>query len=317
MRWNRTTTRGYDPAFGDPDLRAAVGHLIDGDWRFIERRFWTPHESWVLSTVLHDDQVDIPLARFEEWAAGSGSGLAVAHLGQAQISAAWKNHGEAGNITIASDRFLDGMDRAEQTLADAVRLDPTIAEPWAGLLITARALRLPFADIENRFVNVHTREPFRFDACHQMMRAMSARGGGSHDAMFEFVRWLNAEAPAEATARSLLHLAHFEYALSDAEPGLTLTDYLTLPEVAAELHRAGHSYLRATPPTAGPQHLQALNLILLMVVPNDRLSGQIVRECIHRIDDRPTALPWSAWGDDVHRRFHAVSDERLRAAELF
>ncbi len=315
MRWTRTATKGYDPTFGDLELQTAVTNLLDGDWVSVERLFRPARESWVLSNVLHDDEIAIPLSRFEAWAAESGTGLAVAHLGQAQITAAWKNHGSAGTDPIAAERFTEGMCRAEGTLVEAIRLDPALAEPWAGLMITGRGLRLAFADIEDRFVHVHAREPFRFDACHQMMRAMSARGGGSHDAMFEFVRWLNAEAPADSAARCLVHLAHFEYALSDAETGLTLNDYLSLPEVAAELKKVGHNYLRATPSLATAEHLQALNLILLMVLPIDTLSGRVVREAINRISDRPTAVPWSSWDEDIHRRFRTVRDERAKAAK--
>ena len=314
MRWSRTTTRGYDPTYGDDELRAAVQQLRDGDWSAVERLLRPHRPAWLLSGVLHGHGADVPVLRFEEWAAASGTGLALAHLGQAQIGAALQNRAaEAGSI--ADRRVCEGMARAEHTLLDAARLDPTIGEPWVGLMITARALRRPFADIEDRFVNVHSREPFRFDACHQMMRAMAARGGGSHDAMFEFVRWLNANAPADAAARSLVHLAHLEYALSDAETRLTLDDYLRLPEVATELKKAGHSYLRSTPSLATAEYLQALNLILLMVVPVDALSGRIVRECINRINDRPTALPWSLWGDDIGRRFRAMRDLRAKAAK--
>ncbi|MEM9521620.1 MAG: hypothetical protein AAGA37_20095 [Actinomycetota bacterium] len=317
MRWPLSPTKVYDPSLGDEVLREAAVRLADGDWAAAEALRGTRDDPWVVNSVLHEDDT-VPIARFQEWAAISGSSYSLAHLGHAQLAAAWamveQPESNAASETIEGP-FATTLRQADATFQDAAALDPAAAEPWVGLMATGRALQLPIKQIEERFVQVHARASFRFDACLHMLRAMSARQGGTHEKMFRLARWLRHEAPAESPVHGLLHLAHVEYVLSETESGLGLDDYLNRVEVAKELKGAALDYLRASPTEVTVGHLETLNLLLLTVVPRDALSARAVRESIRRIDNRATELPWSFWGDDIERQFRTVRDLRARAAK--
>ncbi|MEM9467210.1 MAG: hypothetical protein AAGA90_17690 [Actinomycetota bacterium] len=318
MRLLRRRGAGFDPTMGDDELQMAVDRLCEGDWRFVQELFARRDDSWVISTVLHDEATAIPLGRFLEWESESGSALAMAHLGQARAAEAWKIRGTmyAHEVTDdIRDAFLLALEEAEATLQEAVRMDPAMAEPWVGLMSTGRGLELRKEEVERRFVEVHAREPFRPDACHQMLQTFTAKWIGSHEEMFQFAEWIQREAPADSPCADLMPMAHIEYVLSGHEPGLMLSEYLRRQRVSDELQSTARRMLNATSGRAETRHLQALNLFLLTVEPINAMAGRIVREAISRIDDRPTAMPWRYYGDRIDVRFAQIRDEKAKAAK--
>lgn len=307
----------FDPAMGDPDLQQAIDRLADGDWHFVQELFDSRPDRWLVSAVLHSDHASIPMSRFEEWAAASGKASATAHLGQAQVRAAWTTRGRAP-IQSASEealnRFQADLEAAEVTLREAAEMDPRSSEPWVGLMATARGLALPKNELESRFVEVHARDPFRPDACHQMLQSLSAKWVGSHEEMFEFAEWIHQEAPNDSPCAGIVPMAHLEYAVSGHEQ-VTLAEYLRRREVTEDLLASVRPLLEATTGTAPTEYVLALNLFLLMIEPTDALSGRAVRETITRVANRPSALPWSYFGRDIDHRFARIRDERAKAAK--
>ena len=320
MRRLKRRSTGFDPAMGDRELQEAIVHLRDGDWRFVEDLITRRDDTWLLRTVLHDPEADIPFGCFVTWKTQSGSANAVAHLGHALTAEAWRIRGTvyADEVTeTIRNAFLAALEEAEVTLHDAAAMDPSSAEPWVGLMSTARGLELPRDEIERRFVEVHARDAFRPDACHQMLQTLCAKWIGSHEEMFDFADWIRRSSPADSPCVDLSAMAHIEYALSGHEPGLDLTAYFSRPRVADDLQSAAQRLLDATSTRAETHHLQALNLFLLTVEPIDSTSAHIARETIRRIDDRPTAVPWRADGSRADVRFAQVRDARARAARRF
>ena len=310
----RRKRSGFDPLLGDDDIHQAFEQLEQGDWSLIDALFEHRRDAWVVSWLLHSEHTSIPLERFADWAAAAGSPHSLAHYGRAQVTAAAVRHrdAEGDDAKAKALAYIAALDEAEATLRAAADLDPSRSEPWVGLMATAMGLRLPRADVQERFVQVHAREPFRPDACQQMLKRMCARSGGGHDEMFEFARWLQQESPTDSPCQALLALAHIEFGVSS--DGWELEDYLRKPDVAEELKSVMRSYLLGSPEEGPVRHLQALNLVLMAVVPTDKLSGAIVREAVGRIDGRPTALPWGYLDDDIDAAFKATKSQRMKAA---
>ena len=114
----RRKVASFDPAMGDPDLQHAIDRLTEGDWQFVQELVEQRDDAWVLATVLHDEAADIPIRRFEEWAETSGKAVAMAHLGHAQMNAAWaaRGKGYADQVTEEGRQgFFDGLQQAEAT----------------------------------------------------------------------------------------------------------------------------------------------------------------------------------------------------------
>lgn len=313
----RRKVASFDPAMGDPELQQAIDRLIDGDWRYVHELIDQREDSWVIGTVLHDPAAEIPIRRFEEWAETSGKAIAMAHLGHAQLSAAWvaRGKGYADEVTEAGRQgFFDGLQQAEATFQQSAEMDEYLAEPWVGLMATALGLELRKREIENRFVQAHSREPFRPDACHHMLQSLTAKWSGTHDEMFEFVEWIRHEAPNDAPCVGIVPMAHLEYLISGVEK-VPLSEYLQRSEVAEEIIATARPLLEATSAGAGVEYVPTLNLFMLMVEPTDALSGRILRETIRRVADRPSALPWRYFGHDIDARFIQVRDERAKAAK--
>ena len=152
-----------------------------------------------------------------------------------------------------------------------------------------------------------------------MLQATAAKWFGSHEAMFDFARWVDSNAPVDSAARSVLAFAHIERMFAEgfddpelqAEPGF----YLTQPEVSAEMNRAARSYLDATSATAEVAHLRPLNYYSVAVKPCDNESALLTRELFSRIGDRPTEMPWSYYADEIGYRFAVVRQFRLSEAD--
>ncbi len=311
----RRRPSGFDPTLGDPEIQQAFERFEAGDWAELEQLLERRSDEWVISTLLHAPHHDVSIDRFEAWAGEAETARAIAHLGRAHLrhSAAPRPLADGEDREQAALERYAALKDAEALICEAIELDPELSEPWVGLMATAQGLRLPPTELHERFVQAHSRTPFRPDACQLMLKSMCERSGGSHDEMFEFARWLKREAPVEAPCQGLLALAHIEYAFAD--DGTDESEYLQQAEVATELKSLARAYLLATPDgPAATEHLQTVNLFLLAIEPTDGLAGAILRETIGRIDDRPTPLPWSYYEDGIAESFERIRAKRAKAA---
>ena len=183
--------------------------------------------------------------------------------------------------------------------------------PWPAGEARASDVR----ELRHRFENAHARSPFRPDACCQYLLGLSSQAGGSDDAMFDFARWIQSEASSGTPAMVTLPMAHLEYGMSGASRP-NLTEHLTHPATVAELTPALAEYIWETPSRAGPQELPTLNAFALAMTVNDRDSANLIRECFRRIDNRPTAYPWTLYEDEeIPTVFTEAQRVQLRSAD--
>lgn len=310
----------FNPFLTD-EITTAYWSLMNGSWAEASSLGSRP-DAWMLAGLLAGSSSKVPVRTFEQWAVAEPSAATYAILGLARTRDAWAIRGHAYARDVdpnAWTAFNAGLEEAESALWYGVELDPFSADPWVGLLPTARGLGLGLEETRARFNEAHKLAPFRLDACEHMLQATAAKWFGSHEAMFDFARWVDSNAPVDSAARSVLAFAHIERMFAEgfddpelqAEPGF----YLTQPEVSAEMNRAARSYLDATSATAEVAHLRPLNYYSVAVKPCDNESALLTRELFSRIGDRPTEMPWSYYADEIGYRFAVVRQFRLSEAD--
>lgn len=309
----------FDPFLHDVGLRQTYHLLFKGAWDELDASLTVEPAGWLASSILVSDDAAIETTVFQRFVDGKGSARSLALLGGAQVRDCMAALGSAVGVaglpveqrTLASQQFL----AAERTLHEAIRLDPTLSDPWLHLLTSGRGLNVDLQELRDRFENAHRRAPFRPDACRAYLFGLSSRGGGVDGAMFDFARWLANELSPGHPAVAGLAIAHLEHGLG-AESSLTQTAHLAQPETVAELAPVLADFIWDTPTVADPDELMALNAFALALTITDRETAELVRECFHRIDNRPTSYPWSLYENEhVPAVFSEVQRAQLRAAD--
>jgi hypothetical protein len=309
-----------DPYRSDAEVREVANRLRSGDWAFAEDVLRRRSDSWLVSELLAADDSPVPLSAFEAWSSSSGSALSLALLGRAQVRAAWQIRGSLVAKKVpesAWEGFFSGLEVAERTLMESVNRDPSSSEPWVGLMRTARGLQLGRDELRERFDNAHSRHPFRPDACAAMLQGVCDKWGGSHDEMFAFARWIDADSEPDSAARAQLYIAHFEFFVVTPGSGKLASDYFGRPDVAAELASATESFLRVIPRETAARHLELLNMALLALEPVDARTASLVREVVERVALRRTPLPWAYYGGDGGKLFSRTRKNKLAQCRRF
>jgi hypothetical protein len=302
----------FDPFFGDGQLRRAYELLHRGEWDELERALAEAPDGWLLPSILSSDDAAVESIAFGRYAEDKRSARSVSLLAGAEIRDAFETRSTGDQAA-----FTDRLQRAEELLENAVRLDPKLADPWVHYLQSGRGLEVGLGSLRHRFERAHALAPFRPDACGQYLLGLSSRAGGSDGAMFDFARWVQSEAPPGSPATVVLPTAHLEYCFGQETP-VSLTEHLTHPATVAELTPALADYMWATPSQAGPAQLPTLNAFALAMTVNNRETALLVRECLRRIDNRPTSYPWSLYQDEeIAAVFNEVRRSQLRSADRF
>ncbi len=319
----RSLSTRFDPFLGDRDLRRIYHQLHAGRWDEFVDALDSERQSWLLQWILTSDDAAVETVVFRRLHDALPSARTLALLAGAMVRDAWSLLDQiTGDTTedefVAIDnRFQDELTDAEELLQKAVLMRPALADPWIHLLNSGRGLGIDLQELRTRFENAHSRAPFRPDACQQYAFGLSARRGGADAALFDMVRWVQAEAPSYSPARMVLPIAHLEFGLGNSS-GMTLTEHLSRPETVAELTPALEAFLRATPADAGPAELPTLNAYALAMTVADATTAQLTSECFTRIANRPTSYPWSLYeNEDIAEVFAEVQRTQLRSAERF
>lgn len=297
--------------------------LLGGRWDDFDTALRRHTNGWLVQSILTSDDAAVETVVFERLREAIPSARTLSLLGGARARDAWRVL--AGIEPDASDRRIDEIDQrfrdeltaAETILQEAVRQQPALTDPWVHLLSTGRGLGIDLQELRTRFENAHSRTPLRPDACVQYTQALSGRSGGDDAAMFDFVRWVEAEAAADSPARVALPMAHLEYGLGSTSP-VSLTEHLSYESTLGELTQGLRSFLVATPPAAGPRDLGVLNAYALAITVINAETAQLAEECFGRIDNRPTSYPWSLYEDEnVAEVFAEVQRSQLRSASRY
>lgn len=313
----------FDPFYDDDQLRDAYHLLMAGRWNELDAALDSDPDAWVVERVLVSEAAAVETIVFEWYDRANRSARTSSLLAGAQIRDAWRMlDGIAADISDAEldaldARFQASLNTAEEGLAEAIRLEPELPDPWVRLLESGRGLGSDLGELRTRFDNAHSRAPFRPDACEQYLLGLSTRGGGADPAMFDFAHWLEAQVEAASPARIALPMAHLEHGLGD-DCNLSLTEYLTTDATVADLAPALERFLRATPRSASPAELPILNAYALAMTVTDPNTARLVKECFHRIDNRPTPYPWSLYVDErIVDVFKEIQRTQLRTAGRF
>lgn len=313
----------FDPFVDDAQLRSVYHLLMAGQWYELEAALDSDPNAWFIEQILVSETTSVETVVFDTYHQTIPSARSVWLLAAAQIRDAWHLLDGVGpdtsdtELEAIDDRFRAELIAAEQLLHDVIRGQSTLPDPWVHLLDSGRGLGVDLGELRFRFDHAHSRAPFRPDACRQYLLGLSARGGGADPAMFDFARWLEDEIPPHYPARIALPMAHLEHGLGD-DCNLTLTDYLSTEETVAELAPAFERFLRATPRVASPLELPVLNAYALAMTVTDAGTARLVSECFRRIDNRPTAYPWSLYFDErIVDVFLEIQRTQLRSASRY
>lgn len=320
---SRPVPTRFDPFLGDSDLRRVYHKLHAGKWDEFDEALSIERHSWLLQWILTSDDAAVETVVFDRLYKALPSARTLSLLGGAKVRDAWSLLDEItadtteDEFTRIDQRFQDDLTDAEELLQSAIRLRPALADPWVQLLNSGRGLGIELKELRVRFENVHSRSPFRPDACQSYVLGLSTRRGGADSAMFDLARWLEAEAPAFSPARMVLPVAHLEYGMGNSA-GYSLTEHLSRPETVGELAPALDGFLSATPDKADPTELPTLNAFALAMTVADSTTAQLIEECFRRIDNRPTSYPWTLYEDeDIAEVFVEVQRTQLRSAERY
>ncbi|MCP4223821.1 MAG: hypothetical protein GY773_10805 [Actinomycetia bacterium] len=302
----------FDPFLSDSKLRHAYQLLHAGNWDELDKVLSRAPGSWLLPPILTSEDAAIESVVLVRYVKARPSCRSLSLLAGLKVRDAFEAHSVEDATT-----FTTQLQRAEKLLHDAMHFDPQLADPWVHLLHSGRGLNIDLRDLRHRFESAHELAPFRPDACRQYLLGLSSRSGGSDDAMFDFARWIRAEAPSGSPAMGTLPTAHLEYCFGHESP-VSLTEHLTHPATVAELTPALADYMWANPSQAGPAELPTLNAFALAMTVSDRETALLVRGCFRRIDNRPTSYPWSLYQDEeIAEVFNEVQRAQLRSADRF
>ena len=317
---SRPAPTHFDPFLHDGELRQAYQLLHKAAWDDLDEALKQDPHGWLLPTILSSEDAAVETIILARYAEARPSGRSLSLLAGAQVRDAFTSRSAAKVDAQGGARgqaFESRLQQAELVLQQAIGLQPELADPWVHLLTTSRGLGTDLQELRSRFENAHSRVPFHPEACRQYLFSLSRRAGGSDTAMFDFARWLQAEAPPGSPAMVTLPTAHLEHALGSGTP-LSLTEHLTRPETGAELTPALADFIRESPSQATPVDLLTLNTYALAMTVTDRETALLVRECFRRIDNRPTSYPWTLYENEkITAVFNEVQRAQLRSATRF
>ncbi len=303
-----------DRYHGDHELRGAIEALVAGSWREVDKLLDVRGHS-ITGALLWDE---IPTDVVEAWARTEPSARSLSALGGIYVRDAWaiRSSRRASDVDPSSWRgFLSKLEQAETLLRWTAATWRTAPDPWPHLITTSRGLEMGLPEMRARFAHLHERAPFHPYGCASMLQGLCKKWAGSHEAMFEFARWIDQYAPADSPAREALPVAHIEFLLSDDD--LQPRTYFSAPNVAQELAGAAERYLAALASETPPSSFIVLNAYVIGVVPVDARSARIADELFRRIGDRVTEFPWHRWDADVAGIFHRTREDRLALARRF
>ncbi|MEJ2578209.1 MAG: hypothetical protein P8Z68_03825 [Kineosporiaceae bacterium] len=148
---------------------------------------------------------------------------------------AWDARGDGTSDTVPVEAWavwFGRLGQAEDLLNELVANEPGNAEAWRWLITIGYARQVPDAECWRRYEHLVDADPLHYYGHQQMLEALKAKWGGSHEAMFDFARSRAASAPG-TNLPVLIAEAHYEltnYVDRD--------EYLEQPEVGEELVRA-------------------------------------------------------------------------------
>lgn len=229
-----------DPFAGDPATRRIAELGAAGRWQevheFLESvRDWRARNHYLLAL-----KADGWPRWIDEWlSTRPDSSLPWLVAGRQRTNWAWEARGSGRAESVKQDAwpvFQARLVQADRELAKAANLDEADPTPVAQSIWVAMGLSLGQAEARRRFEAAQRRQHLNQGACVAMIQATARKWGGSHEAMFEFARWVSRESPEGSPGHKVIALAHIE-GWMDA-PGEARGRYFLDPGVQAEVRAA-------------------------------------------------------------------------------
>lgn len=292
--------RKTDIFVGDPDALRLHAALSTGRWQethdFLEGvRDWRLREFYV--NVLA--AVKGRPGWIDEWvAARPDSAIPLLFSGWQRINWAWEARGTTWAIAVKDEAWPVYQARlvdADRELAKAAAIDESDPTPVARSIWVAMGLELGQAEIRRRFEEASGREHLNQAACYTMIQASSRKWGGSHEAMFEFARWVSAQAPDGSPCHTTVALAHLERWLD--LPRQQQAGYFTGGRTTPEVRRAAERSIHSAAYPGGPPSWADRNTFAFCFWLGKDYTAVI--DQMRLIGRRLTPGPWYYQGDPI------------------
>jgi hypothetical protein len=304
-----------DNLVGDPVALRLRDALKEGRWQethdFLESTRDPRLRSFYVNAL-----ADVPgwPGWINEWVAQRPtSSVPQLFAGWQRINWAWQARGGGVASTVKQDAwpmFQTRLVQADKDLAKAAALDETDPTPVARSIWIAMGLSLGQAEVRRRFAATEQREHLNQGACHAMVQATAEKWGGSHEAMFEFARWVSREAAEGSPVHKFVALAHLEVCL-DLPAGEDAA-YILRPDVQAEIRAAAARSIWSDRYPADPATWQDRNQFALCF----SLMGdhKAVLDQMNLIGTRITPAPWVYANSAQPGKAYMAAMSRARAA---
>lgn len=262
---------------------------------------------WFLQDRLIADGEPTPTVVFENWVARAPSALAFAMLARARTRDAWSVRGSGLASTVspaARQQFLSMLNEAKQNALHSTELDPTSGAGWSALITIEKGLGNDMKTGHEYFLRAHAVSPFDPSACLARLNALTPRWGGTTEAMFAFAHWIQVDAPSGSAAQVALPWAHIDHALH-SQPRGGSPAYLASEDVVVDINAGLGRYLDASPGWAPSPGLACLNSYIFVLSAQSMGQRELAKECLRRLDGRPTEFPWGMVAANIPEGFAA------------
>jgi hypothetical protein len=246
--------------------------------------------AWALS-----DTASMPIV--DAWVAREPSSVAALVIRGAQRTMwAWEARGGGRANTVdpgAWDVFHGRLRSAEVDLRRAADLvDDGVA--WERMLLSGRGLELTLDELVARYARATKACPRLPFAVDQMLQCTCEKWAGSHEDMFDFARYVAANAPDGHPCLRVIPLAHLERALSIEDPD-ERRRYRADPAVHAELIDAANRSVFRPGFGDDPQSRTTLSAFALVLGYVRRFD--VAGPLLQRVGPWPTDYPWNSFSD--------------------
>jgi hypothetical protein len=243
-----------DDLVGDPAAHRYHRELTEGRWPefhdFLEATTDWDHRHFYVNSL---SKISGRPGWLDEWvAARPGSAVPFLFRGSHGINWAWEARGSGRAKTVKEDAwpvFQARLVDADRDLARAAALDERDPTPFARGIWVAMGLSLGQPEIRRRFGEAERRHHLNGAANYALVQALARKWFGSHEEMFEFARWVSAQAPDGHSGHKMTALAHLEQWLD--LPRESQPSYFLAEPVKAEIRAAADRSVRSPSYAAG------------------------------------------------------------------
>jgi hypothetical protein len=286
----------FSPYLDLPGARSALASTRAGEPEPLHELLaavGSPAEQEALVSALGGEQLGEVLDRWVD-RHGTSSPIPWCVRGHTRVRAGWALRGSAKASEVderAWDGFFEHLRAAERDFQEAARRAPSAALPWTGLILTARALEIPKAELRARCQRASRDAALLPQAAEHALQGLCAKWGGSDEEMFAFARTTSDAAPDGDPVHRIVPLAWSEWAARHGDDAYLSRGDAARQEIEATARRC----------LERPELLEGLvgrqTVDAFAVVAGDFDLHDLARWCLERNDGRYSDW-WNGFFDD-------------------